>query len=161
MSAGRFHDFGRELKRPCILHDNCYDCAMFYDDCNGWRASRDFACQDCHRLPDVGIDGRTGQEFPPSRQHALAGSLPTIRPGQAGEPRARTCDCGTPLAKGKRLCSSCRTENRRRTLRQYMQTYRKRRCLAVVGSDPDPPFPAQRTHATHHNAGDRAPTGQR
>lgn len=160
MSVGRFSDFAKELKRPFIVHENCYDCAGLYDGCNGWRASRDFACRDFDRLPDVGIDGKTGQEFPPSRQHAPAHSSRAVQSGQPAEPHARTCNCGAPLAKGRRLCDSCRPENRRRTLRQYMQTYRKQRCPAVVGSDRDLPFPAQWTHTTGANAEDLPLTGQ-
>jgi hypothetical protein len=65
--VNRFPDFGKELQGPFEVHENCYDCAALYDGCQGWRASRDFNCRDFNRLPDVGIDGKHGQEFPPPR----------------------------------------------------------------------------------------------
>jgi len=66
-------EFGKELRRPFPVHENCYDCAEFYGPghgvpgCNAWPASKDFACLDFLRLPDVGVNGQTGQEIPPSR----------------------------------------------------------------------------------------------
>ena len=65
----RFPYFGKELRRPFEVHENCYDCASFYDGCKGWRASRDFECWDFNRLPDV-MPGTCGQTFPPSRRRA-------------------------------------------------------------------------------------------
>jgi hypothetical protein len=35
----------------------------------------------------------------------------------------RTCGCGTPLGKGRRLCDECRTKRRRATMRAYMRPY--------------------------------------
>jgi len=69
-------EFGKELKRPFEVHENCYDCGEFYDACEGWRASKDFTCRDFNRLPDVGINGKLGQEFPPSRRRAPAEPKP-------------------------------------------------------------------------------------
>jgi hypothetical protein len=60
----RFPDFGKELRRPFAVHENCYDCADFYDGCTGWRASREFDCHRYYRLPDV-LPGTSGQTFPP------------------------------------------------------------------------------------------------
>ena len=65
----RFPEFGQELRRPFVVADECYDCAEFYDGCNAWPASKHFRCADYLRLPDVGIDGQTGQVFPPSRMN--------------------------------------------------------------------------------------------
>ena len=68
----RLPDFGKDLERGFEAHENCYDCATFYVGCQGWRASSGFDCRDFNRLPDVGIDGRHGQELPPSRRRVLA-----------------------------------------------------------------------------------------
>jgi len=32
-------EFGKELKRGFEVHENCYDCADFYDGCKGCRYS--------------------------------------------------------------------------------------------------------------------------
>jgi hypothetical protein len=168
-------EFGKDVRRDFEVSSFCYDCAVFYDGCPAWRASRDFACRDFNRLPDVGIDGKLGQEFPPSRRRTNAGPEPAPEPieqqpvessqGPALEQdqasltaidtpqmdwptrRPRICDCGAELPKGKRLCETYRTENRRRTLRTYMQNYRKQDSAAVVGPDQDGPFSANSTHA--------------
>lgn len=58
-------DFGREVRRPFEVHENCYDCVEFYDGCNAWLASKEFHCADYNRLPDV-MPGTCGQVFPPS-----------------------------------------------------------------------------------------------
>jgi hypothetical protein len=174
----RFPDFGKELQRPFEVHENCSDCAEFYGPghgvpgCNAWPASKDFACLDFLRLPDVGVNGQTGQEFPPSRmggrkeprirrptalEQATAGppaieapptDPPTRRPGQPGELGARICGCGGILPKGKRLCDTCRAEHRRRTLRQYMRGYMVERRSGAIRSNPDVPFPGRGTHTT-------------
>jgi hypothetical protein len=142
-----FPEFGKELQRSFEVHENCYDCAAFYDGCKGWRASRDFDCRDFHRRPDVGIDGRRGQEFPPSRRKSRtqpepieqrdAVGAPAIdtpprdpppsRPRHSGKPGARICGCGAVLPKGKRLCDTCRTQSRRRTKRRHMKGYMRKR----------------------------------
>jgi hypothetical protein len=46
----------------------------------------------------------------------------------------RTCECGTPLAKGKRYCEKCRAERRRATMRTYMQPYMRARRRGPVES---------------------------
>ena len=48
-----FPEFGKELRRAFEVHENCYDCTEFYYGCEGWRASRVFACGNFNRLPDV------------------------------------------------------------------------------------------------------------
>lgn len=73
-------DFGKDLQRGFEVHENCFDCAAFYDGCTGWRASREFGCRDFNRLPDVGIDGKLGQEFPPARRRTNAGPEPAPEP---------------------------------------------------------------------------------
>jgi hypothetical protein len=168
-------EFGKDVRRDFEVSASCYDCATFYDGCAAWRASRDFACGDFNRLPDVGIDGAIGQEFPPSRRRTTAQQpieqdlpnsiqpttpepAPTTTPtGQSTEtdsPKARICGCGADLTKGKRLCDACRTESRRRTKRQYMRGYMEGRRSGEIRSDPDVPITAQSTHATHANAED-------
>ena len=158
-------EFGKELRRPSEVHENCYDCVSFYDGCQGWRASDDFECRHSNRLTDV-LPGTCGQRFPPSRRRNPArpelasepveqdppesrwptapepepaappaidtprGVSPASRPREPPKPGARTCGCGAALPKGKRFCDTCRTENRRRTKRRYMQSYRKQRSPA-------------------------------
>jgi hypothetical protein len=39
-------------------------------------------------------------------------------------PSLNACDCGKPMAPGKRLCESCRIQNRRATLRKEKQRQR-------------------------------------
>ena len=84
---------------------------------------------------------------------------PTSRPREPGKPKARICGCGAALPKGKRLCDTCRTEARRRTKRQYMQTYMEQRRSPTSGSDPDVPSTHETTHATHAGGEDRRSTG--
>jgi len=68
----RFPDFGQELRRPFEVHENCYDCAGFYDGCRAWPAAKAFACRIVQPLPDVPA-GTCGQRFP-----ATARKLPPI-----------------------------------------------------------------------------------
>ena len=130
----KFLDFGEEVKRAFEVHENCCDCAEFYDGCRGWRASREFDCRCYNRLPDV-LPDTHGQRFPRTRRQvpdsgtresntistpAVEGrptNPPADWPDQQNGPRTRTCGCGAILAKGKRLCDTCRTENRRKTMR--------------------------------------------
>ena len=87
----RFPDFGKELRRPFEVHENCYDCAEFYGPghgamgCQGWRASRGFACRDFNRLPDV-LPGTCGQMFSPSRRQTQAG--PELEPIEQDLPKS-------------------------------------------------------------------------
>ncbi|MCL5280400.1 MAG: hypothetical protein M1376_10895 [Planctomycetes bacterium] len=74
--------------------------------------------------------------------------LPVTGPREPASPRTRTCACGAALPKGKRLCDACRTQNRRRTMRQYIRSYREQQSPAAVRSDQDMPLPAQQPHAT-------------
>lgn len=157
----RLSDFGKEVRPDFGVHENCYDCAEFYDGCPAWRASTVFECRVFNRLPDVGIEGKLGQEFSvarrrartrpepdPARRPAVEAPSripPTDRPDRL---RPRTCACGTALPKGKQVCDRCRTDRRRRTRREYMARYRTRQHPAAVGSGSDSPFPAQGTHAT-------------
>ena len=68
-----FPDFGKEMHRPFNVDERCYDCAEFYGPghgqpgCNAMPANPNARCLDYLRLPDVGVDGQTGQEIPPSR----------------------------------------------------------------------------------------------
>jgi len=148
MPSNAFSEFGREVKRPFEVHENCYDCTEFHGGCMGWRASRDFACEGFSRLPNV-MPGTYGQRVPASRKSERAEYQPAGRymaPGKsycesssaAGgnihtettdllheihKAKVRTCGCGAPLPKGRRLCDTCRTQNRRKAKRDYMRTY--------------------------------------
>jgi hypothetical protein len=138
MRFNRFPSFGRELRRPFEVHENCYDCVEFYDGCRAWRASREFACANYYRLPDV-MPGTHGQVLPPSRMQGrkkprvttatiLEGltratatpSRPPLQPspithrGLGGE---RLCECGAVLPKRKRCCHDCRQKRREETMR--------------------------------------------
>lgn len=34
MRTNKLPDFGKELRRPFEVHENCYDCVEFYDGCD-------------------------------------------------------------------------------------------------------------------------------
>ena len=185
----RFPDFGKELQRSFEVHENCYNCAEFYGPgrgvvgCNAWPAAKEFACADYLPLPNVGVNGKLGQEFPPSRMqgrkeprvHGGAEQAPCQPQGRKQSPadsrpqekgkavsdktKARTCTCGTPLPKGKRLCDGCRITSRRQTKRQYMRTYMEHQRSAAVGSDSHMPFPAAATSSTQASGGDLCASG--
>jgi len=53
MQVKTFPNFGRELKKAFPVHENCYNCAGFYEGCEGWRAASEFGCSYYQRLPDV------------------------------------------------------------------------------------------------------------
>lgn len=106
----RFFDFGKELRRPFEVHENCYDCAEFYDGCSAWPADRAFTCATYCRLPDI----MPGFDLPPWPQTKHGAPIDA----------ERRCECGEPLPKGKRYCDECRRLKRRETMRKYM---RKRR----------------------------------
>ncbi len=88
-------DFGKELRRPFEVSEHCFDCVEFYGEghgtvgCNAWPASKPFRCADYFPLPTVGIDGQTGQVFPPSRMQGrkepreIGGPEPAYRRTQA------------------------------------------------------------------------------
>jgi hypothetical protein len=139
----KFPDFDKDIRRPFAVQEYCYDCAEFYHGCNAWPANKTFDCADYYPLPDVGIDGATGQAFPPSRmqgrkQPMVRGEIvpdgqenspdppavPTRRQTAGSRAKSRRCACGAALSKGKQLCESCRAEARRRTMREYMQRRR-------------------------------------
>ena len=79
-----FPDLGKELRRGSEIHENCHDCAEFYDGCPAWRASRDFACRDFNCLPNV-LPGTCGHV----RDDPLKG-LAKIHATPEGERRALT-----------------------------------------------------------------------
>ncbi len=172
MPFNTFPKFGEQLKRLFEVHENCYDCAEFYDGCMGWRASKGFAYEGFNRLPNV-MPGMYGQQFPASRRSECAEYQPAGRYMAAGgdtcaeaaglshkthRAKTRTCGCGAILLKGKRLCDQCRTENRQQTKREYMRKYMARQRSAVdAGSDV--PFPATATLSTQGSGGDLSLTG--
>jgi hypothetical protein len=128
MKPNRSRDFGAELRRPFEVHESCYDCVEFYDGCNAWPASKEFACTDYHQLPDV-MPGTCGQVFPPSRMKGRKEPRAREEP-----PRDRFCGCGDLLPKGKQLCEQCRIQNRRQSVREYK---RQRRASVAVEADSD------------------------
>lgn len=71
MQSKRFLEFGEEFRRPFVVHENCCDCAEFYDGCMNWQASRNFVCEGFNRLTDI-VPGTYGQQFPASRRSKLA-----------------------------------------------------------------------------------------
>jgi hypothetical protein len=81
MGFNRFPDFGKELHRPFEVHENCYDCAGFYDGCPAWPANNDFACRKYHPLPDVPA-GTWGQRFPATSRKLAAAPVGTKPEGQ-------------------------------------------------------------------------------
>jgi hypothetical protein len=59
-------EFGKELKWPFKVDERCYDCAELYGGCPARREDPDTRCPDYFQLPDAGVNGKTGQEIPPS-----------------------------------------------------------------------------------------------
>ncbi len=125
----RFPDFGKELRRDFDVHKSCYDCSELYHGCNARPENPSSRCADYFPLPDVGVNGKTGQEIPPSRMgdrkepriRSTAGAPvrvqpenpPSRRPSPAKpepveqdppvQPRQQS-PAGNPGADGKRLC---------------------------------------------------------
>ncbi len=110
-------EFGKELRRPFNMAEECYDCAEFYDGCGAWPASKAFACGMVNRLPDV-MSGTCGQMLPPSRVSG-SNSVHTDAVFEIVKPKAATrwapaslnrlCGGGgAVLPKRKRLCDQCR-----------------------------------------------------
>ena len=137
----RLTDFGKELDRPFEVHENCYDCAGFYDGCPAWPADKQFACRIVTRLPDV-MPGTYGQKFPatcrklPDDYWTRTGKHQADDPAKPAKPRPaqvkphrqslaalhgsdgqHLCACGAAIAKGRRCCDRCRTERRQESLR--------------------------------------------
>ena len=172
-TMNRFPKFGQSLRRPFAVAEECYNCAELYDGCNTWPASKPFRCADYNPLPDVGIDGNTGQVFPPPRieERKVPRELPSTpapklieqpkqttpqedRPARTADPKPRTCGCGAALSNGKRLCNTCRTAARRRTVREYM----RRRRSGPVHAGPDVPLSAFSVERTQRSVAKRGPT---
>jgi len=98
----RFPDFGQELRRPFEVHENCYDCAGFYDGCRAWPAAKAFACRIVQLLPDVPA-GTCGQRFPAtSRKLASvpAGSELEGQPGPVEHQTVKSEPSPTPEPEG-------------------------------------------------------------
>jgi len=105
-----FPEFGKELRRPFEVHENCYDCARFYDGCEGWRASRDFECRGCNRLPDV-LPGTCGQRFPATTRKLAAMPVDMEPEGQPGADQMPTLPMSAPAqAQGEVAPRNGRTE---------------------------------------------------
>ena len=81
----RFPDFGKELRRPCAVAEQCYDCAAFFEGCPAWPASKKFACAHYEQLPDV-MPGTYGQTFP---EKVFVPTAPLRSSGGADPPRCR------------------------------------------------------------------------
>ncbi len=138
----RFPDFGAELNRPFAVDENCYDCAEFYYGCNATPENPNARCLDYLRLPNVGVHGKTGQDFPPSRMGgrkeprirakdkpepvrvALDGARSSTCQRQASPVATKTldgkrlCGCEAVLGKGERCCKDCRLQRRHDSLHQ-------------------------------------------
>ena len=140
-----FPDFGKELKRPFEVDERCFDCAELYHGCNARPESPDSRCLDYLPLPNVGVNGTTGQEIPPSRMggrkeprvwlpkgrtrqaQSQPEKLPASRPrrtrqlspaGVPGPDGQRLCKCGALLEKRARCCADCRAERRKETMQR-------------------------------------------
>ncbi len=94
-----FPDFGKEVQRPFVVAEQCYDCAEFHYGCKAWPTDSKFACADVNRLPDV-MPGDCGQVFPPPRMHGRmeprAGRVVTPK-GTPTRPRCHQVDGKAPL----------------------------------------------------------------
>jgi len=181
MDFKRFPDFGAELKRPFEVSEHCYDCVEFYGEghgavgCNAWPAGKPFRCADFFSLPVVGIDGATGQEFPPSRMKGRKEprELPEqgkVRPASdeggkgrrtrrdrtpspaasLGPEAERKCVCGVELPKRRRCCDACRVQRRKETVQRWQD---QRTAATPVDAASDMPFPGSGRPLTHVRSG--------
>ena len=125
----RFPDFGKDVKRPFAVAENCYDCAAFYEGCKGWRASKEFDCGHYQRLPDV-MPGTYGQPFPdkaflPENPDSRAASKAKAPKRKTSAPVAspidpkRRCVCGRHLPRRRRYCDACRENQMRAAKLKY------------------------------------------
>ena len=171
-----FPDFGKEMHRPFNVDERCYDCAEFYGPghgqpgCNAMPANPNARCLDYLRLPDVGVDGQTGQEIPPSRMggrkepritlsaktindppadpaanKAKARTIASINP----QPERQPSPAGNPGPDGDRRCSCgailrkrqrCCANCRAKRRKDSKLRYRNREQSAVA-SRSDPDMP--------------------
>ncbi len=163
-----FPDFGKEIERPFTLDERCLDCVELYAGCNARPENPASRCADYFPLPDVGVNGKTGQEIPASRMgdrkqprvrfkakrsdstpvtldepHTRKGSRPPKQPRQLS-PAAH------PGPNGERLCT-CGAVLRKRErccgacrLQRRKETMQRRRTgdqrSTAVGSASDMPF---------------------
>jgi hypothetical protein len=153
----RFPEFGAELRRPFEVAEQCYDCTEFYVGCEARPEDNQVRCLDYLRLPDVGVDGQTGQVFPPSRMQGRKKPRLVQRqdvsrkdaPKQlrrrtspvsitAGK-RQRVCACGAVLGRRQRYCPDCRAKRRAETLSRRR---RRQEPSAPVETASDLLFPA-------------------
>jgi len=143
-ATATYPDFGKELQRSFGVHENCYNCAGFYDGCVAWPAEREFACGVYNPLPDVPA-GTCGQKSPgvrcsPEGRHKTGPVRSTgtsrssrsrtgqpRRPSPAGTPTGdgeRLCECGVTLPRRRRCCDACRLTRRQETLHGRRRTKR-------------------------------------
>ncbi len=130
MKLNRFPDFGKEVRRPFEVHENCSDCAGFYDGCQGWPDSRPFDCHSVTRLPDVPA-GTCGQRFPATVRKLAA--IPEDSEGRPGPDRTREPE------RAEQSPKQTGTHSRRgdpEKWRKYMRGYMKRRRTAPSKSEP-------------------------
>jgi hypothetical protein len=166
--------FGAELRRPFEVYESCYGCVELHNGCNAWRQSRPFACADYFPLPDVGVNGATGQDFPPSRMgsrkepRARTGSAETVkpnasrkdansqRPPQAGgsSPTRRQSPVSSRGLDGGRLCGCGATLKKRHRccevcrLQRRQETMHNRRRRERTSTTAEPArLPTQEQHA--------------
>jgi hypothetical protein len=52
---------------PFEVDERCFDCVELYHGCHAHPENPDSRCADYFPLPDVGVNGDTGQEIPPSK----------------------------------------------------------------------------------------------
>ncbi len=113
MNFKRFPEFGKELRRPFEVCSRCYDCVEFYGEghgstgCNAWPAGKPFRCGDFYPLPPVGINGETGQHFPPSRMQGRKEPRELSGPdGSQGKPHGKVA---SPRRANERTSTRART----------------------------------------------------
>ncbi|MCX5645911.1 MAG: hypothetical protein NTZ17_14720 [Phycisphaerae bacterium] len=141
----RFPDFGKDLQRGFKLDERCFDCVELYAGCKARPENPALRCADYFPLPEVGVNGKTGQEIPPSRmgdrkeprirsssgapvrpqvqpEKPPARQLPQTNPHREypaanyGLAGERLCPCGARLPKRKKCCETCREKRRAETL---------------------------------------------
>ena len=134
----RFPDFGKEVKRPFPVHENCYDCAEFYDGCNAWPVRKEFRCADLLKLPAV-MPGEHRQVFPPSRMKGrkVPRAIPAVSPASDHDglkspqkprrPRTSRCrGCGAERELGYSYCPKCAASRKAHSNRQRQLNHRLR-----------------------------------
>ncbi|MCX5644377.1 MAG: hypothetical protein NTZ17_06790 [Phycisphaerae bacterium] len=133
-------DFSKELQRAFEVDERCFDCVELYHGCNARPEAPDSRCADYFPLPDVGVNGRTGQEIPPSRmgdrkEPRIRSDAKQAVPAPVALDGTRACKCGRLMGKRRRLCDYCRDSKRAKSQRKYQMDHKPSKTLSGVPQD--------------------------